>query len=71
MKKFSYHISFSVFLILIITSLCLAEQSSGSRIFFEEKIFDAKEIKSADYLEHTFKVQNKGDSPLNISVKPG
>ena len=72
MKRPLYQIFFPVLLILFIAPLCLAEQTSGPKIFFEETTFDAKEIKGTDYLEHAFKVLNKGDAPLELTdVKPG
>jgi len=72
MKKQLYPIYFSILIILIISSLCFAEEISAPSISIDEKSFDAKEIKSGDYLEHTFKVMNKGGNTLEISdVKPG
>jgi hypothetical protein len=72
MKNKFYPAFYAVLFILFISSFCMAEEKSGPSIFFAEKTFDAKEIKSGEYLEHTFKVQNKGNSPLEISdVKPG
>jgi hypothetical protein len=72
MNRTPYKISLSTFFILLIYSFCLAGEESGPRIFIEEPAFDAKEISSAEYLEHTFKVINNGDSALEISdVKPG
>jgi hypothetical protein len=72
MKKPLYSICFSLLIILIVSTLCVGEETSVPSISIDEKNFDAKEIKSGDYLEHTFKVMNKGSSPLEISdVKPG
>jgi hypothetical protein len=37
-----------------------------------EKVFQAKEVKEDEMIEHTFKVHNKGNGPLEIErVKPG
>jgi hypothetical protein len=72
MKKPLYSIYLSALIILIVSTLALAEETSAPSIAIDEKSFDAKEIKSGDYLEHTFKVMNKGGSTLEISdVKPG
>lgn len=67
MKKILYPVSVSAFLVLLVAFVCLSAQTSGPKIFIEEKTFDAKEIKSTNYLEHTFKVNNKGDSILEIA----
>jgi hypothetical protein len=66
MKNKLYLISLMAFFILLIASAGLSEQTSGPKMFIEENTFDAKEIKGGDYLEHSFKVYNKGDSPLEI-----
>ena len=67
MKKKLYPISFLTFLILFSASSGFSGQAAGPRIFFEENVFDAKEIEGGEYLEHTFKVYNRGDTPLEIS----
>jgi hypothetical protein len=62
----------SIFIIFLISSLSHAAEAPGPKIYFDEPVFDAKDIKSGEYLEHTYKVMNKGDSTLEISdVKPG
>jgi hypothetical protein len=66
MKNKLYLISIMAFFILVIASVGLSEQKSGPKMFIEVNTFDAKEIKGGDYLEHSFKVYNKGDSPLEI-----
>ena len=67
MKNILLLIFLSAFLILFTPSGGLSEGAVGPKIFFEENEFDAKEIKSGDYLEHTFKVYNRGDGILEIS----
>jgi len=67
MRETFYPVCISVFIILITASICLSKETSGPRIFFEENTFDAKEIKNGDYIVHTFKVFNKGDSTLEIT----
>ncbi len=54
-------------LCLLVTSIGFSEESPVPKISFEEKTFDAGEIKSGDYLEHSFKVFNKGNANLEIS----
>ena len=49
-----------------------ADNPIGPKIFFEETVFDAKKIDEGSTIEHTFKVRNTGDQPLEIKqVKPG
>jgi hypothetical protein len=67
MKKTLFLISFPFLFSLLIASTGLSEQASGPVIMFEEKTYDAKEIKSSEYIEHTFKVYNKGTGTLEIS----
>lgn len=46
--------------------------AGGPEMVLAEKIFQAKEVKEDEIIEHTFRVRNKGDSPLEIErVKPG
>jgi hypothetical protein len=67
MKKTLFLILFPVFLMLLIASTGLSGQEPAPQLVFEEKTFDAKEIKGGDYLEHTFKVFNKGAGTLEIT----
>lgn len=71
MKKIFFMISFSALLITFITSAGLSEETKAPKIYFEEKTFDAGEIKSGDYLEHSFKAFNKGNGTLEISQVKG
>ena len=47
--------------------LCWAQQTTGPSMELVESTFDAKEIMSGSVIEHSFKVLNKGDSPLEIT----
>jgi len=58
---------FSMLLILLSATVCFSGQSPAPKMFIEEKTFDAKDIKTGDYLEHTFNVYNRGEAPLEIS----
>lgn len=72
MKEFFLVAFTSTLLILLNLTTGFTQQPTGPRIFFEKRFFDAKEVKEGDLIEHTFKVQNLGDSPLEIKrVKPG
>jgi len=66
MKKILFKVFFPVLYILLAVSSGLSQQASP-RIMFEEKTYDAKEIKGSEYIEHSFKVYNKGTSPLEIT----
>jgi hypothetical protein len=49
-----------------------AEVSSGPSIFLPERAFDFKDLEEGKTVEHTFKVLNKGNQPLEIGrVNPG
>ncbi|MFC1867703.1 hypothetical protein ACFL0H_06175 [Thermodesulfobacteriota bacterium] len=72
MKKVLYFISLPFLLVTLNHHLCWAQQASGPKMVLEEKLFDAKVIKENSVIEHTFKIINQGDSPLEIKkVKPG
>jgi len=72
MKKALSQICLIIFLGLFIYSLNAKAEPPGPRIFIAEPTFDAKDVKSSEYLEHDFKVVNKGDATLEITdVKPG
>ena len=48
------------------------QENKGPRIAVASREFDFKEVMEGTVLEHTFKILNKGDEPLNIlSVRPG
>ncbi|MBN1626935.1 MAG: DUF1573 domain-containing protein [Deltaproteobacteria bacterium] len=69
MKKIFFVISL---MLLLVDSTGFSKDAPAPEISFEEKTFDAGEIKSGDYLEHTFKFYNKGNANLEISdVKTG
>jgi len=72
MKRALSQICLIICFVLFIYSLNAKAEPLGSRIYIAEPTFDAKDIKSAEYLEHDFKVANRGDATLEISdVKPG
>jgi len=50
----------------------LAQENRGPKIVVKEPVFDFKEIKEGDVVQHTFKVLNEGDQILEIKdVRPG
>ena len=72
MNKVIYFVCLPVILIIINYSAYGAQNITGPKLFLEEKVFDAKEVKDKGFIEHTFKILNKGDSTLEINkVKPG
>ena len=67
---------FGAFLLIICLFLCipanLAQQAAGPRIVIEERLFDARQVKEGEVIEHTFTVKNKGKEVLEIrKVSPG
>jgi hypothetical protein len=61
-----------VFLILLCAYPIRAQEVKGPKMVLKEQVFDFKEIKEGETIEHTFLVLNQGDQPLEIKkVKPG
>ena len=62
-------------ILLCLTSICFAEtpqEVKGPRLLIVEHSVNLGDVKEGATLEHTFKVQNPGDKPLQIEkVKPG
>lgn len=49
-----------------------AQPRSGPQIFLAEKHHDFKEVHEGEVLEHSFRVENRGDQNLEIQrVNPG
>jgi hypothetical protein len=72
MKRALNKICLIIFFVLFIFSLNVMAEPIGPKIYIEDPAFDAKDIKSAEYLEHAYKVVNKGDAILEITdVRPG
>lgn len=50
----------------------LAQDVRGPKMVLKEQVFDFKEVKEGDVVQHTFKVFNEGDQTLEIkNVRPG
>lgn len=50
----------------------LAQTLSGPSLVLPERSFDFREVQEGNVVEHTFKVLNKGNEPLEIrNVNPG
>ena len=62
-------------LLLCLGTNCFAspdQKAEGPRIVLKEKVFDFKEVMEGKIIEHSFKVFNEGDQPLEIKkVKRG
>jgi len=69
MKRLFYLISLATLMFLFVSNyhLCLAQQTTGPRMFLEERLYDAKDVIETNVIIHEFKVFNTGDSPLEIS----
>jgi len=49
-----------------------AQEVLGPKMVLKEREFDCGEVQEGKVIEHTFKVLNQGDEPLEIvGVKPG
>jgi hypothetical protein len=70
-KKLSSLIVFAS-LAALLGSAAFSQAGSGPRMVMEEKEFDFKEVPEGKFVEHAFKVFNKGDQLLQIrAVRPG
>ncbi len=61
---------------IAIFSLCgsstLAQDTQGPKMVLKERVFDFKEVKEGEVIEHTFIAFNQGEETLEIEkVKPG
>ena len=68
-----FEITLLVFLLSVFWGhTLLAQENRGAKIVVKEPVFDFKEIKEGDVVQHTFKVLNEGDQILEIkNVRPG
>ena len=69
------HLVIGIILIALI-SLCgypaIAQDAKGPKMVLKERVFDFKEVKEGEVIEHTFRVLNQGEGILEIKkVKPG
>jgi hypothetical protein len=71
--KRAFQIIVSIFLFSVFWGHILpAQENRGPKIVVKEPVFDFKEIKEGDIVQHTFKVFNEGDQILEIkNVRPG
>ena len=71
--KRAFQIIVSIFLFSVFWGHTLpAQENRGPKIVVKEPVFDFKEIKEGDVVQHTFKVLNEGDQILEIkNVRPG
>jgi uncharacterized protein (DUF58 family) len=57
---------------LTLFTVSLAQTISGPSLFLPERSFDFREVEEGKVVDHTFKVLNKGNEPLEIrNVNPG
>ena len=69
------HLLIGIILIILI-SLCgypaIAQNVKGPKMVLKERVFDFKEVKEGEVIEHTFLVLNQGEEILEIKkVEPG
>ena len=67
MKKQLYITVASLLFIIINPGMGWSAESLGPKMILKEKVFDAKEVREGDIIQHTFKVGNTGDQPLKIT----
>ena len=72
MPKILSHVLLFSFLLLFGANAVMSEEKQGPKAVINDSEFNFKEVKQGQTVEHTFKIQNKGDMPLKIlSVRPG
>jgi hypothetical protein len=67
MKRLFSLVSLFVLLCFGVLSSSPAQASSEPTLVLPEKSFDFKEVVEGKVVEHTFKVLNKGNQPLEIN----
>lgn len=59
-------------LLAFLGNWALAQESKGPRIVAKEMVYDFKDVREGEDIEHTFQIFNEGDETLKIKeVKPG
>jgi hypothetical protein len=72
MKRFITIASLAVLLCVVFFTTSLAQTPSGPSMVLPERSFDFRDVEEGKIVEHTFKVLNKGNQPLEITnVNPG
>jgi hypothetical protein len=72
MKRLFSLVSLCGLLFLGLLSFSAAQAPSGPSMVLPEKSFDFQEVTEGKIVEHTFKVLNNGNQPLEITnVNPG
>ena len=72
MKRLITLASLSVLLSVAPFTASLAQTPSGPSMILPERSFDFRDVEEGKVVEHTFKVLNKGNQPLEITnVNPG
>jgi hypothetical protein len=72
MKRLFTLASLGVLLCFAFVSSSLAQTPSGPSMVLPERSFDFKDVEEGKVVEHSFKVLNKGNQPLEIkNVNPG
>ena len=71
MKRSLYFFPFAIGFLIGLAPVW-AQPVARPRIVFEERVFDAKEVKEGEIIEHTFRLRKTGAIPLEIrDVRPG
>ncbi|HBF42431.1 MAG TPA: hypothetical protein DDW42_02150 [Desulfobacteraceae bacterium] len=60
-----------VFFFSLWGNLSLAQKVQGPKMVLKDEVFDFNEVKEGTIVEHSFKILNVGDQPLEIKVRPG
>lgn len=72
MKQARLFMLLSFLTLLVFSSPVYSQNASGPKMFLPERQHDFKEVSEGAVVEHTFKVENRGDQILEIQrVNPG
>jgi len=72
MKRLITLASSGVLLCVALFTVSIAQTPSGPSMFLPESAFDFGDVDEGRVVEHTFRVLNKGNQPLEIrKVNPG
>ena len=72
MKRLITLASSGVVLCVALFTASIAQTLSGPSMFLPESSFDFGDVEEGKVVEHTFRVLNKGNQPLEINkVNPG
>jgi hypothetical protein len=72
MRKVFFLFCITLSIGIIHSDPCRSQETVHPKLVLPENLFDAEKVKEDAAIEHTFKILNRGNGPLEIrKVKPG